>query len=251
LTLTDGLAAAGAARAGATTATALADLLARQARGPRPWRASPAAWRAVQLGYTPFHDISTLRRGDSLVTGWSAAVADGLREVHASLVGTIDGVRVGVDGVDLDRVATGLRGIVNQLPELAQLLERSVEHWADTRHLFAPERRLPSYELRNDAVTSADRVVQVERPDLLELIHALRDTDRLSLSLCAELDRTADSVGHQPQPRLAAAFTATVTDEAVQRALARSAASARLHGSAAPPEWTRPSRPARSTAPAR
>jgi hypothetical protein len=141
-----------------------------------------------------------------------------------------------------------LRAVVNQLPELARLLERATESWTRNQSVHAPQRRLARCE--QDHVTlatggGAGRVVAVQPGDLADTISALRDAERLSTSLSAELDRTSDVYGHQPQPYLAAAHRAA-TAESTPLARARRAQTAtRRAGATQPSDWTLPPRPAR------
>lgn len=188
LTLAEQLATVAAAETAAQHAVALART--DTATNPKAaWTTTPAGWYAVHLACAPFDDGTKARPTSiSEVIVWAASLEANLHD-HAE---------------DPSRSATALRGIANQLPEIAQHLERAVDRWARTNHLLARERRLASYEDHNlDAGVASDRVTFARGSDLDDLAAAIRDAAELTRNLASELDRTSDRLGRQPHPSLA------------------------------------------------
>lgn len=258
LTLGDAFAATLVARSAAGHAATLATALTRATAAPPPWRASPAAWQAVQYAYAPFDDgtkntvttpeveppSDTVPVDDSVVgpsatLAWAITLHDALRAPPATRSAGSYATNAGVPywPSQLDELAqtvTALRVVSNGLPELALLLRRATDDWHTHRTLYAAERRLTSYEDRNHAVTSTTRIVHPELGDLEELRAALHLAESLSLSLSVQLDRTRPDLGSKPQPALAT-MHAQALDPATLPAAARSAL--RRAGADTPPQW--------------
>jgi hypothetical protein len=98
-----------------------------------------------------------------------------------------------------------LRTVTNHLPELADHLQQANVGWGGSKLIYAPERRLASYQNRNHQVTTTDRIVPVNHDDLNELREALQDVARLTSHLCVATEqlrhdhRNALSLGSQPR----------------------------------------------------
>jgi hypothetical protein len=274
LTLGDAFAAALAARVAAGHASTLATALTRATATPPPWRAAPAAWQAVQHAYAPFDDgtkttatgpdaappasdMSPLDHapgGSSPVLTWAITLHTALRTATTAQPTAANAI-TGAAAQDwpprpddLAQTVTVLRAVSNGVPELAVLLRISIDDWHTQQTLYAPERRLTSYEHRNHAVTSTTRVVHPELGDLDELRACLRHSENLSLSLSVQLDRTRPELGTNPQPALAI-LHAQALDPATLAAAARSAL--RRATADTPPQWhsrrQAPPPPARSS----
>lgn len=260
LTLGDAFAATLAARSAAGHAATLATALTRATATPPPWRTAPAAWQAVQHAYAPFDDgtkntantpdaaepasdtfpIVDPLGGSSVVLTWAITLHDALRVASTAQTAAVHVISGGATpggpqrAEDLAQTITVLRAVSNGLPELAVLLRLGTDDWHTHHTLYAPERRLTSYEDRNHAVTSTTRIVHPELGDLDELRSSLRVAENLSVSLSVQLDRTRPDLGANPQPALAATH-AQALDPAALSAAARSAL--RRAAADAPPQW--------------
>ena len=272
LTLGDAFAATLAARSAARHATTLATALTRATGTPPPWAAAPAAWQAVQYAYAPFDDgtknnATTREGGDaagntapsrdtdvgsSATLTWAITLHDALQAATAPHpASTAPAAAPGwvPEPEHLAQTVTALRAVGNGLPELAALLRLGVDDWHTHHTLYAPERRLTSYEHRNHAVTSTTRIVHPEFGDLDDLRASLQLAENLSLSLSVELDRTRPDLGTKPQPALAA-MHAQAVDPVTLPTAARSAL--RRAAADTPPQWharphVPPPSPARSS----
>jgi hypothetical protein len=192
------------------------------------------------MGYAPFDDTTKFARPErsSRVVAWAVCLHQGLQREFA---GTGAGVPDPTRHRDLDATATLLRGVANQLPELAHQLMLGTGWWASIGALFAPERRLPRFETHNEAPTRPGRVVVADTADLAEVRTALEDAHTLSTGLSAELARTGDLVGAQPQPHLAAAHTEAAASLRPSGQDRRAQAARRRAQLVPPPQWgTRP-----------
>lgn len=260
LTLGDAFAATLAARVAAGHASTLATALTRATAAPPPWRATPAAWQAVHYAYAPFDDgtkttattpdtaspasdtslVDYTPGGWSPVLTWAITLHDALRAATTAQPApahTINGTAAPgwpPRPDDLALTVTVLRAVSNGLPELAALLRLGTDDWHTQHSLYAPERRLTSYEHRNHAVTSTTRIVHPEPGDLDELRSSMRHAENLSLSLSVQLDRTRPDLGTNPQPALAV-LHAQALDPATLAAVARSAL--RRAAADTPPQW--------------
>lgn len=272
LTLGEAFTAALAARIAARHATTLATALTRATATPAPWRAAPAAWQAVHYAYAPFDDgtkhyAKTLDAADpvgatvsvgaaasagntpaaddttvgsSPALAWAISLHDALHvatTAHPAVAQPTSGATARgwpPEPEQLARTVTALRAVSNGLPELAMLLRLGTDDWQTRHSLYAPERRLTSYELRNHAVTSTTRIVHPELADLDELRVALQLAENLSLSLSVQLDGTRPDLGTSPQPALAAAH-AQALDPASLPTAARDAL--RRAAADTPPQW--------------
>ncbi|MBN9620297.1 MAG: hypothetical protein J0H43_11295, partial [Actinobacteria bacterium] len=241
---------------------------------PPPWRAAPAAWQAVQDAYAPFDDgtkttamtpdaappdsdtslLDHAPGGSSPVLTWAITLHDALRAATTAQPTVFNAVTGAVAPGwsprpdDLAQTVTVLRAVSNGLPELAVLLRIGTDDWHTQQTLYAPERRLTSYEHRNLAVTSTTRVVHPEVGDLDELRASLRHAENLSLSLSVQLARTRPELGTNPQPALVI-LHAQALDPATVAAAARSAL--RRAAADTPSQWhsrrQAPPPPARSS----
>jgi hypothetical protein len=223
LTISELLACTTVAEIAARHATSLAAVARGSDRPEPPWAAAPAAWRAVQIACAPFDDGTKARpTADSRVFAWA-------RQLDQALHATFGPARsAGVEALraraDLADLATGMRAIANQAPDLAHDLGRSATWWANGGQELARERRLASYEDRNtNAAFATNRVIIARGLDLADLAQTLVDAQRLGMSLAHELDRSSSALGHQTHPSLAAAHTARSSragDLAVLRVMA-------------------------------
>jgi hypothetical protein len=193
----------------------------------------------VQLACAPFDDGTKARpTADSAVFAWALQLDQAL---HATFEPARSGGVALQERADLADLATGMRAIANQAPDLAHYLARSTAGWANGGHLLARERRLATYEDRNtNAAFATNRVIIARDRDLADVAQTLVDAQRLGMSLAHELDRTSGTLGHQTHAGLAAAHTARSTragDLAVLRVMATRA---ELNASAVagPGQWS-------------
>jgi hypothetical protein len=225
-------AAAIAARSTATFAAAIA--------GPeqtfRPWAAAPKAWDAVCGSCAPFDDGTKLRPPTrSEVLAWAA-------HIETSLYNASRGTPR-----ELAADATALRAIGNQLPDLAEDLDRAVRRWSAGNQVLAPQHRLARYEDEKLDAAQGDAVVFARGSDFDDVTAALWDAQRLSINLAGELDRSSTTHGRQPQPDLAARYVAA-SEVASQRELRIHAKRAqdRAAATARSRQWAYAARPRRS-----
>jgi hypothetical protein len=227
LTVAELLACARAAEIATQHAVTIARAIDTPGEQHQPWVAAPAAWRAVHRTCAPFDDGTKARPSTaSDVIAWAAYLERAVHEQRRRGEST--------ESRDLAEGATAIRAAVNQLPDLAENIERAVARWSRGNCLLARERRLASFEDRNlDAALATDRVVFARGHDLDDLAVAAWDARRLSANLAGELDRSSAIIGHQTQPALAAAHAATTRSAGqsvlrvhAQRAQARAAATA-------------------------
>jgi hypothetical protein len=222
LTVNELLACATVAETATRRASAVAAVAGGSDRPEPPWAAAPAAWRAVQLACAPFDDGTKTRpTADSGVFAWALQLD---QAVHATFEPARSGGVALRERADLADLATGMRAIANQAPDLAHDLGRSAAWWANGGQVFARERRLASYEDRNtNAAFATNRVIIARGRDLADLAQTLVDAQRLGMSLVHELDRSSGTLGHQTHPSLAAAHAARSSragDLAVLRVMA-------------------------------
>ncbi len=188
-----------------------------------PWRAAAEAWRAAQRACAPFDDGSkAVPPAGSPVIVWAARLERALTAAFEPPVGDEQGRPT----PGTARLATGVRAVANQVPDIAADLARGTARWSGG-YLLARERNLPSYEDRNfNAAVATDRVVLAGFGDLTELAVALDDARRLGMSLARELDHRTGTLGHQTHPDVAAAHAMRSTrpgDLAVLRVMAERA----------------------------
>lgn len=110
------------------------------------------------------------------------------------MLGTPANLRTSVD----PQALTLLQTVTGMLPDIASRLSRATRTWVANRQLWAPERRLLSYEDRNRAVTSTDRAAVVEGFDLEPLTDTLRLAADLTTALASEIARHAPAPARQP-----------------------------------------------------
>ena len=115
--------------------------------------------------------------------------------------------------------ATAARATVNQLPTIARHLHSAISAWADDGRLIARARHLPRSDEHIDAVIH-NRFVIATPADVGPVLLAAQVTARLAAAQSSELHRSADHVGIQPHPHLAAALV----DRSPERGLERDAA---------------------------
>ncbi len=250
LTLLDLLATAAAAETSSRYGTALVRTVRPQGPPQMPWASNaPEAWHAVTLACAPFDDGTKGRPAPSQVLSLA-------RMLDARLRGSLGPADNAVSDRlrnrgDLAEVATHLRTIANQLPDVATQLRRGAVNWIEQQRLLAPERFLPSYEQRGfSARTATNHIVVVGPGDFKALLSALDDTSRLAAALSGEL-HTAAHLGRQLQPNLAAARAAGTADPTEQTLLQRSANRAALRaGATGVTHWAFP-RPPQRHGPAR
>lgn len=225
-----------AAELAARHSATLTAILCGRANVPAAATAAADGWRVVRQALGPFDDGTKRAPPHSLdVLTWATELH---RTLHQHLgPASPEAVEAMRKRNDLPQLATALRVVANQLPDLARHLDRSVTRWAIEGRLLAPERLLPRYEKRNlVALPGARRVVVATASDVAPVRTALRDAKLLSVSLAAELDRSTGRIGRQPQPYVAAAHAATIPGAAAS--LRRSAARASLRcGAEATPTW--------------
>jgi hypothetical protein len=205
LSMSELLACARTAAVAARSAAVFAAALAGPEQTFRPWAAAPKAWEAVCGSCAPFDDGTKLRPPPrSQVVAWAA-------HIETSLYNASRGTPR-----DLAADASALRAIGNQLPDLAEDLDRAVRRWSADDHMLARQRRLSSFEDHRLDAARPDPVVFARGSDFGDVTAALWDAQRLSINLAAELDRSTPTLGRQPQPDLAARYVAA-TDVASQR----------------------------------
>jgi len=156
LTISAALAAVAAARYAAAQAVAFADGFTRAHPIREPWRGAPAAWLAVDIAYAPFDDGTKHSRPDDPVRAGAIRFYSALRDASLAFAAM-------PPGIALPQQATLLRGLADQLPELAAALIRGTHAWAQTGALLAPERRLRRFEDRDELRGRPDQVVDRDR----------------------------------------------------------------------------------------
>lgn len=207
LSMSELLACARTAAVAARSAAVFAAALAGPEQAFRPWAAAPKAWDAVCGSCAPFDDGTKLRPPTrSEVLAWAA-------HIETSLYNASRGTPR-----ELAADATALRAIGNQLPDLADDLDRAVRRWSAGNHVLAPQHRLARYEDEKLDASQDEAVVFVRGSDFDDVTAALWDARRLSINLAGELDRSSATLGRQPQPDLAARYVAA-SDVASQREL--------------------------------
>jgi hypothetical protein len=207
LSMSELLASARTAAVIARSGVAFAAAIAGPDKALRPWAAAPKAWRAVHGSCAPFDDGTKLRpptRSEVLV--WAAHIETSLYNASRATPR------------ELAATATAMRAIGNQLPDLAEDLDRAVRRWSAGNHLLARQHRLSNFEDEHLDAAQPHAVVFARGSDFGDLTAALWDARRLSISLAGELDRSSATVGRQPQPDLAARYVAA-SDLAGHRAM--------------------------------
>jgi hypothetical protein len=191
-------------------------LVAEAVRGPaedtQPWHATADAWKALRVHCRPFDDGTKKTKPDhSEVIEVAERLIDSLRrEFGRPSDASPDALR---RRDDLPELATHIRAVANQLPDLAVHLERARKRWLEEHRMAAPERKLASFEHRPPGRTpTANRIVLVGKTDLTDLATAVADARHLSVALAYQLDRGSDRVGRQPQPAIAAAHGAMTSN---------------------------------------
>ena len=233
LTISELLACAAAAETAAQHATHLAQTLAAPGQPKRTVTAAGYSWRAVQHACAPFDDGTKARPEPSPVIAWADRLVQALHDEFGPPTqrGTLAPA-----APELARLATGIRAIANQLPEMASYLQRAAATWGSGPHLLARERNLPSYEER-PARSAGERVVFASRDDLDDLQITLTDAAHLSVALARELHRTSGTVGRQVQPHLAATFTTAIDNDTNPITLGRRAIRSERNATANATQW--------------
>lgn len=148
----------------------------------------------------------------------SSAVAAAAARLGRNLLGQFgpaphqpEGPATSSQGFDADGLAT-LHTVIKLLPQIAAQLDHATWAWSTERALWAPERRLLSYEDRNDLPISGDRIGRAEREDLDRLRHALILSRSLTTALVIDLVAARSESGHTRLPHIGDAHTAATRE---------------------------------------
>jgi hypothetical protein len=203
-----------------------------------PGLAAPDAWRAARAWCASFDDGTKLRPPDdspiaSAAARLGRAVLDHLGSTTAPTNRTV---------LTEPRTLLALETVIGLLPDVANGLDRGTRHWVANRQLWAPERRLLSYEDRNDVATSTDHAAVVECFDLEPLTAALGNAAQLTSALASELAQ------HSPAPsqqlHVSEAHSAATDADRFLSIRAQSARDAVRRAHALhPTEWALPTQP--------
>ena len=166
-------------------------------KGPtrgRPGLAAPDAWRAARTRCASFDDGTKLRPPDD------SPIASAAARLGRALLDQLGTAPTPTNPTTSNhpQVLETLQTVTGLLPDVAARLSRATRTWIADRKLWAPERRLLSYEDRNQAVTSTDRLAVVEYADLEPLTGALRLAAGLTTALASELAQHSPHPARQP-----------------------------------------------------
>lgn len=208
--------------------------------------AAPDAWRAARTHCASFDDGTKLRPPDDSPI---ASAAARLGRALLDQLGTTP-TPASPTTIDDPQALQTLQTVTGLLPDVASRLSRATRPWVADRQLWAPERRLLSYEDRNHAVTSTDRPAVVEYFDLEPLTGALRLAAALTTALASELAQYSPHPARQPH--LTEAHTAATDTARYLSIQAQSAHDAvrRAHAMNTQ-EWALPTGPRPSQTPRR
>jgi hypothetical protein len=201
-----------------------------------PGLASPDAWHAARANCASFDDGTKLRPPDG------SPVASAAARLGRALLDHLGSTAAPANRTALTEPHTlqALQTVAGLLPDVANGLDRATGLWVANRQLWAPERRLLSYEDRNDAVTSAGSAEAAGRFDLEPLSEVLRNAAHLTSALASELAQHSQS--QQPH-RSEAHIAATVADRFLSIRAQSARDAVRRAGALHPTEWALPTRP--------
>jgi hypothetical protein len=203
-----------------------------------PGLAAPDAWRAARACCASFDDGTKLRPpDDSPIAAAAARLGRALLD-HLGSTAAPTNRRVFTE----PRTLQALETVTGLLPDVANGLDRGTRYWVANGQLWAPERRLLSYEDRNDVVTSTDHAAVAECFDLEPLTEALGNAARLTSALASELAQ--HSPAPSQQPHVSEAHTAATGADRFLSIRAQSARdSVRRAHALHPTEWALATRP--------
>ncbi len=161
------------------------------------WRRAPQAWQVLNAALVRFDDGGR-RRGD-----YPGATREWAQRLHEAALSLLDPQNRPAEA----DAATAARATANQLPTIAGHLHSAISGWADAGRLIARARHLPRSGEHVDAVVH-NRFVIATPGDVGPVLLAAQVTARLAAAQAGELHRSAEHLGIQPQPHLAAALAA-------------------------------------------
>lgn len=172
--------------------------------------AAPLAWRAARVECSGFDDGTKLRPpGSSAVAAAAAWLGHSLLERFGSRPDQPSAAGIAGARLDADTLAS-LHTVIQLFPDIAAHLDHATWAWSAQRTLWAPERRLLSFEDRNDIPTPGDRIARADREDLDRLRHSLTLSCSLTTALASDLGMAVkrSQPGHTRLPRMGDALTA-------------------------------------------
>jgi hypothetical protein len=182
---------------------------AHELPAPAPGVAAPVAWRAARVECSGFDDGTKLRPPESSAVAAAAArLGRSLLERFGSVPDQPSTAGIASARLDTDALAS-LHTVIQLLPDIAAHLEHATWAWSVQRTLWAPERRLLSFEDRNDIPTRGDRIAQADREDLDRLRHSLTLSGSLTTALAGDLGMAVERShpGHTRLPHMGDALT--------------------------------------------